>query len=265
MKQNLDFILRSNVDPYKIMGMATSFPPNSRIDYSDCGREGHILHVTLNGEREYIVNGEKQHLDAHSVIFIPDGTKYITKSIAPEGEMCEGISVKFWLAGEPERSIPKGVFVHQSHAGSRLEREFLELDRVFTREPALVLKQKELLLGILARFIEKYTASHGMVDLVAPAIEYISRHYRENEPIAKYAAVCNMSESYFRKKFQQATGTSPITYRNSLRFAEARKLYREGLTMKAIAERLGFCDENYLSKLYKRENGTNLRDDAGFI
>ena len=51
----------------------------------------------------------------------------------------------------------------------------------------------------------------------------------------------------------------------SLRFAEAKKLYREGLTMKAIAEKLGFCDEHYLSKIYKRENGTNLKEDAGLV
>ena len=74
-----------------------------------------------------------------------------------------------------------------------------------------------------------------------------------------------MSESYFRKKFQLVTGLSPISYRNSLRFAEAKKLYREGLTMKAIAEQLGFCDEHYLSKIYIRENGTNLKEDAKLV
>ena len=124
---------------------------------------------------------------------------------------------------------------------------------------------KKLFFSVLTRFIEKYSNTNDLARSVVPAIEYISLHFNENEPVSKYAAICNMSESYFRKNFQLATGVSPLSYRNSLRFAEAKRLYREGLTMKAIAEKLGFCDEHYLSKIYKRENGTNLKDDARLV
>ena len=265
MKRNLDFILRSNVEPKKMIAGAVSFINGDTVDYTENGRDGHILHIILNGEREYVFDGERQILGPHSVIFIPDGTKYVSTGISKNGELCEGINVKFWFDGDFERNIPCGIYVHQSHASSSLERDFYRLVDVFEKEPTFILKQKKVFFDVFVRFIEKCSSTDGITEAVSPAIEYISAHYKQNEPVARYAAVCNMSESYFRKNFQLATGVSPIAYRNILRFVEAKRLYREGHTMKAIAEELGFCDENYLSKLYKRENGTNLKDDAGLV
>ena len=265
MKESIDFILRSNVDPQKMIGGAVEFPDNACVDYSKHGRDGHIMHVILSGEREYIFKGEKTHLEAHSVVFIPDGTKYISTCFATEGKTCKGLSVKFWLDGELERNISEGIYAYKSHPSSHLERDFFELAEIFENEPSSILKQKKFFFSVLTRFIEKYSNTNDLSRSVVPAIEYISLHFKENDPVAKYAAICNMSESYFRKIFQLTTGLSPISYRNSLRLTEAKKMYREGLTLKAIAVELGFCDEHYLSKIYKRENGTNIKEDAELV
>ena len=71
----------------------------------------------------------------------------------------------------------------------------------------------------------------------------------------------------FRKKFTEYTGRSPIQYRNELRFAEARRLYSEGLSINEIACELGFFDAGYFSKLYKKANGHSLKSemDKGMI
>ena len=105
MKQNLDFLLRSNVDPQMMICERVSFPDGAGVNYLASGREKHILHIILKGQREYIFGDERQSFGEHSVIFIPDATKYISKSIARGSDMCEGISVKFGLDGDSVKSI----------------------------------------------------------------------------------------------------------------------------------------------------------------
>jgi shikimate dehydrogenase len=54
-------------------------------------------------------------------------------------------------------------------------------------------------------------------------------------------------------------GVSPIEYRNELRFAKAEQLYQSGNSIKEIAEAVGFCDEVFFSKLYKKRFGTSMK------
>ena len=92
-----------------------------------------------------------------------------------------------------------------------------------------------------------------------------SKDYKENLPIKAYAEKCNLSESYFRKKFSDILGKSPVEYRNELRFTEARRLYRRNYSTEEIAEALGFCDSRYMLKLYRRHTGKSLKKDAEII
>ena len=95
---------------------------------------------------------------------------------------------------------------------------------------------------------------------MAPALRHLKLHYRENEPVSVYAAACRLSESHFRRKFLEYTGMTPVEYRDSLRFEEARRLYVSGMPMTQIAERVGFCDASYLRRLYKQRTGSHFRD-----
>ena len=96
--------------------------------------------------------------------------------------------------------------------------------------------------------------------MIAPALHHLKLHYRENEPVSVYASACCLSESHFRRKFLEYTGMTPVEYRNSLRFEEARRLYASGMPMMQIAERVGFCDASYLRRLYKQQTGGRFRD-----
>lgn len=96
--------------------------------------------------------------------------------------------------------------------------------------------------------------------LIKPALEFINLTYTNNFSIKTYADKCNLSESYFRKIFKSVIGISPIDYRNELRFAKAEQLYQTGNNLKQIAEAIGFCDEVFFSKLYKKRFGTSIKN-----
>ena len=101
--------------------------------------------------------------------------------------------------------------------------------------------------------------------VIKAAVEFINKHYKENLSIKLYADECNLSESYFRKKFREYFGKSPIDYRNQLRFAEAKRLYQNNYTTQEIAENLGFYDSGYMLKLYKRKMNRTLKADSKII
>jgi|APLak6261664116_1056043.scaffolds.fasta_scaffold04683_3 AraC-like DNA-binding protein len=80
-----------------------------------------------------------------------------------------------------------------------------------------------------------------------------------SEP-AQVARRLGLSYESFRKKFREAMGQAPGRYRLEARMDHAVALIYQGRnTLKEISERLGFCDEFYFSRLFKRRFGQSPR------
>ena len=262
--QSLEFLLHSNIEPHDVSCSYFRFLHGSITDYSTVGRKRNIIHLILRGKREYLFEGRRQVFDEHTVLFIPEGTNYVTVSRESDGGSA-GISLLFSLDEEIMKEIPCGIYPTKTYAKSDFEKTFFDLCDLCATMPTKLLRRKILALSVLCAFVTKLTAHDQNARLIEPALAYIAEHYRENLAVSAYAAVCNLSESYFRRKFFEIMGLSPIEYRNHLRFSEARRLYQNGVTVKALAEAVGFCDENYLSKLYKKHFGRSLKDDVRFL
>ena len=88
---------------------------------------------------------------------------------------------------------------------------------------------------------------------ILPAITEINQRYMQNNPIAYYAELCNMSESNFRRLFKDYTGKSLIDYRNSLRLLAVQKMIDSGeLSISEAAYLAGFNNMSFFYKLYHR-------------
>jgi two-component system response regulator YesN len=67
-----------------------------------------------------------------------------------------------------------------------------------------------------------------------------------------------MNRSYLSSVFKKETGISFTDYVNSLKIEEAKGLIQKyGLRTCEAAEKLGFHDESYFSKLFKKYVGVN--------
>lgn len=80
-------------------------------------------------------------------------------------------------------------------------------------------------------------------------------------PLATVAAAVNLSYETFRKRFQEATGTTPARYRMARRIEAAQALLRftPGVTNREIAETLGFADEFHFSRRFTQATGITPR------
>lgn len=88
---------------------------------------------------------------------------------------------------------------------------------------------------------------------ILPALKAMEQHYAQNQKIAYYANLCNMSESNFRKVFHACVGKSPIEHRNMIRLHEAKKMILSGeYSVEEAAHTVGFHNMSFFYQLYKK-------------
>jgi AraC-like DNA-binding protein len=76
--------------------------------------------------------------------------------------------------------------------------------------------------------------------------------------IARLADVCHMSESHFRRLFEENIGMTPVEYLNQVRIKKACDLIRKtGSSMEEIATKVGFTTTSTFNRNFKRITGTS--------
>jgi len=87
-------------------------------------------------------------------------------------------------------------------------------------------------------------------------ILYLNKSFHHNISIDQLCSRANMSKRNFFRVFKRLIGTTPAQYINDLRLHHAaQQLLLSEKTIKEIATESGFCDSNFLCKLFKRKYG----------
>ena len=246
---NTDFDIKNiTVTPY-------TFEPCNKVEYKQ-GRKNNLLHFVTYGTRSYNVNSRKFEVKEGDIIFIPTGTVY--SCYTEKG--CSGIGICFDMESEGPIVLPPDVYTEWQKESNTTIEYINKMTDIYTTSPTSMLPVKALLLQTLYLLFEKEKNSKTEYRLIKPALDYIGDNFTLNVKISYYAALCNISESYFRKTFVKCMGISPVDYRNKLRFIYARKLYSQGKTLQEIAELTGFYDAGFLSKAYKKQTGDTLKN-----
>lgn len=89
--------------------------------------------------------------------------------------------------------------------------------------------------------------------LITKAIAYIKLHYREDLTLQQVADNIHVSKSYFSNLFKKQAGQNFIDYLIDLRLHEAKRmLVKNEYKIYEVAEKSGFNDVKYFSKLFKK-------------
>lgn len=221
-----------------------------------------LLLFVASGRKQYATERESIAASEGMLLLIPRGTDFFSQP-ADSDEPCQEMVVCFRLFDKDNEEIllEPGIHADRSASFGATSELFEELIHCIQENPNHIIKHKTLLLRILSLMIFGNEPKHAAKSMVSPALSFILQHYCENLPVKVYADQRHMSESYFRKKFVEFVGKSPLEYRNELRFAKARKMHAEGYSMHEIADSVGFFDTNYFSKLYKKRHGHSLREE----
>ena len=228
-------------------------------DTSSNPRKSNAVLFILKGEIGFDAYGKKFKAKEKDIVFMPGNTRYKMRVF----DGCENFSL--WFEGEifDDEEDLQIYHITEGYNPEAVKKYIEDACDGYNKVPRDFVKMKIALLKIFSLLSavevpEEYT-------LLKNAIVYIKEHYRENIPIKDYADRCNLSESYFRKKFKEFFGKSPVEYRNELRFVEAKRLYQNRVSTEEIAEALGFCDVSYMLKLYKKHTGKSLKKDSEVV
>lgn len=106
--------------------------------------------------------------------------------------------------------------------------------------------------------VESEVQQRYVFDQVRPALNYVRENYSRPMKIAEIAGVCHMSESHFRRVFEENIGLTPVEYLNQIRVKKACDLIRRtGYSMEDISQKVGFATTSTFNRNFKRITGTS--------
>lgn len=92
---------------------------------------------------------------------------------------------------------------------------------------------------------------------IRKALRYICDHYSEHLELEQVAEFAGLSPSYFSTLFRQTVGVSFREHLNWIRVEESKQLLlNRQYTLADIAISMGFPDQSYYCKVFKKLVGT---------
>lgn len=96
----------------------------------------------------------------------------------------------------------------------------------------------------------KITANH---QLLKNFQQHIAKHYNKLHDVASYADILNITPGHLTELVKQQSGKTAISHiHNRLTVEAKRRLLHTDLSVKQIADELGFVDAAYFNRFFKR-------------
>ncbi len=167
-------------------------------------------------------------------------------------------------------------FPHGISASTGIPIQVLDLIRRIHQEghrrtPHAQLAMKTYLKMILILLMNHYvsdTTTTGAVhrknrdlERLQPLFDYVDHHYVGSISVEQAAGLLRMSKSHFMRFFRSVTGQAFVSHLNRLRISRAQQLIATtDLTIAAITQEVGFCDQSYFGVVFRRFVGMTPRE-----
>ncbi|PQP82355.1 hypothetical protein C0Q44_12930 [Paenibacillus sp. PCH8] len=87
------------------------------------------------------------------------------------------------------------------------------------------------------------------------ALDYMTHHYMKEIRVDQLARMAGLSVNHFIRTFKRQLNMTPIEYVLKQRMAKAKQLLFSSDKIKEIAEQVGYKDEHYFSRVFKKNEG----------
>lgn len=227
----------------------------------------HALVAITSGEGAFILNGTVYSASKGDVFLIPPGMPI-------EGRSSKGGAVSFsillfsgirlakreaaWHTSELKlplsgklSSKAGGLAASLAEGSSRMDSGEYEVS-----PDVLHLKYR------LHRFLDRLM--NGDLDQPSPsgavvgmesAIAYMNEHYAKELKLEQLAGLAGLSVNHFIRTFKRRTNMTPLQYVEHRRMDKAKRLLFDSGKIKEIARQVGYKDEHYFSRAFKKAEG----------
>ncbi len=172
----------------------------------------------------------------------------------------------FQYAGNLEIMIARGlellvIISRASIEGGANPKKVFELTEFYIAEIPKVHSVNKLSFLIID-VLDQFTDSVFPIDspenalVIKTAINYINKYYSENITLGTVADNVFLSHAYFSRLFKSETGMTFSEYVNYVRIEESKKyLFDLEYKISEVAAMVGFADQSYYTKVFKKREG----------
>lgn len=233
----------------------------------------------------YVVNGEAcvsgnervYNLSQGSIIFHrplefhkfiingADGADLLIFSFTAEGPLTACLEEKVFALSDAQQNILTSLlsFIHVRMREANLPRSDT-LEATLCLEPFHTMPAYSQTVAMYLQQLMLSLAEDGSVSSVSSApdavifrkaISYLNSNVSGQPSVPETARYCNVSEASLKRIFDRYAGIGIHKYLLKLKIKAAAELLESGESVSHVAEQLGFNNQSYFSRAFKRETG----------
>lgn len=247
------------------------YKPNTDMPYSRYHNYYEILYV-LDGSRKIVFeNGKEYTLNQSSIALVQPGVMYKTLSDSPKKQSKIVIIASQLFVEELCRTFSRGMFSCFDYGVINMDAETQEtvcrnlnlLRAKYRSDDSFSDNHKIPFINIvytLSQYMEKDDKGKNdirkNIDVVYEVKKYIDVNFSQNLSLSQLAKMFSISEGHLSRKFKKKTGKSVSEYIMQIRLMSARRLLESSsMSIRDIAENVGFSSLNHFDKMFKKDHG----------
>ena len=198
-------------------------------------------------------NGNTLTAQSGDIVYTPIGSEYKAQLSDFERPDSHTVGINFFLLDEhgDQLLLSNDILIFTNRQNQALPLLFHRAITVNTPST----QSRMLLMEILSTLSSDMSQAAPPIS-IAKGVSYLSEHIEDNPTVSELAAMCGISEVYFRKQFKKHTGTTPHEYRNTLRLDKARSYLEYGdISVQEISDTLGYSSVSHFIKEFKKQYG----------
>jgi len=223
----------------------------------------HILILITGGEITYTVESQSFALKKGDLLFVPEGQ---TRSARNDSKQAHDMYVAHFKYsgngdGLPLLTVP-ACQLTRPHSFDYIRQRFSSLTQYWLQKSTYTQTLcHSVLLEIIAIINEEgnnstitQSKAHGITMQLK---DYILHHYREQIDMKELADQVGRTPNYISTVFRETTGQTITGYTQQIRIAAACDLLTGSqMSIGEISDFLGFCEQSYFNKVFKKVTGT---------
>lgn len=111
------------------------------------------------------------------------------------------------------------------------------------------------LYNTLMEVLIKNSIHYNYSIVIKRAIEFILKNYDKNISLSDMSQYVNVSPQYLSKLFKEECGVNFVTYLNTIRIEQSKRMITEGCEIKSLTKKLGFNSYTYFFTVFKEITG----------
>ena len=279
MENSMVWLAYSVKEQIRITDMYSLFEVHYGNGYAFPGESHNFWECLYVMEGEVCASGDERvyNLPRGSIIFHrplelhkfivngPRGADLLIFSFAAEGPLTSYLAKKVFQLSEAQQGIIASMlsFLHARTEGSG-SRGPEDNSAQFFLEPFLTSPTYSQMLATFLQQLMLSLAETGAVSSVSSApdavtfrraISYLNSNVRAQPPVPEIARYCNVSEASIKRIFDKYAGMGIHKYLLKLKIKAAAELLQSGESVSSVAAQLGFNNQSYFSRAFKRETG----------